>query len=128
MLAHQPKPHLIKGTKQMNISLIGCFINLISNYEERLRRCRELIEDSDIEDDSIKETLLDGSSQYCCGNRYQEDSFEDMNEFFNVKDIGKTIIHDLFAISDNQFDKVEAFMVDTEEKRQNLKTLTDLMG
>lgn len=112
----------------MNISLIGCFINLIHNYEERLRRCQELIEDNDISEDKIKETLLDGSSQYCCGNRYREDSFEDMEEFFNVKDIGKTIIHDLLAISDNQFDKVEALMVNTEERRQNLKTLTDLMG
>lgn len=116
----------------MNVSLTGVFSNMISDYENRLERCKNLIEHlkkyENLEDDCISEHLLSGS-QFLRG--FQGDSFENLEDFFNTEQnstgIGKQFLNDIVSAKEEKWADIEMFIVKTEEQKQSLKQLADMM-
>lgn len=117
----------------MNVSLTGVFSNMVRDYENRLERCKKLIEHlkkyEDLADDDISEHLLSGH-QFLRG--FQSDTFEDLEDFFNTEHnstgIGKKLLNDIISAKEEKWADTEMFIIKTEEQKQNLKQLADMMG
>ena len=113
--------------RTMTISIIGCLNNCICEYNEKLRKLRQLLDDPFVQDeieDEIKDSL---------GGWDAENMSIDviLNEFFDqdhgMIKIGASLVSDLQKAKFGDFSKMEILKADTDDEKASIKQVVDLL-
>lgn len=113
--------------RTMTISIIGCLNNCISEYNEKLRKLRQLLDDQFVQDeieDEIKDYLGDWDAENMSID-------EILNEFFDqdhgMIKIGAALVSDLQKAKFGNFSKMEILKADTDDEKASIKQVVDLL-
>lgn len=110
----------------MSISIIGCLYNCIHDYEDKMRQIKNLLNDTLVKneiEDEIKDYL--GGDDSLPVDEILEDFFD--TEHGMIK-IGKMLIEDLQNAKFGNFYKMEILKADTDEEKDNIKTIVGMLN
>lgn len=111
--------------RAMQISVIGCLNNCISEYNEKLRKLRQLLDDSFVQDeieDEIKDYLGGWDAENVSINEILDEFFDQDHGMIKI---GTMLVSDLQKALWGDFSKMEILQAETDEEKESLKQIVE---
>ena len=111
--------------RTMRISVIGCLNNCISEYNEKLRKLRQLLDDPFVQDeieDEIKNYLGGWDAENMSINEILDEFFEQDHGMIKI---GTMLASDLQKALWGDFSKMEILQAETDDEKESLKQIVE---